>query len=796
MLRRFESIKGCGIFEDFRWSSATPEFQRINLIHGQNGSGKTSLARALDDLGSSRAGFSKVSIRMSDPDRSNERQSSRAHDAEFDRIFVFSDGYVSRSHDFRGETEVEAVLTLGERTVEDEKRIVELNDLIETTQHKLDKATKADRDAFKALDDEYTAVARSVVNALSRAGGPYASNSNYSKAQAKTKFSNSHAGWMLLSDADKEAALSTVNSDEREMVPSQSYSYEVRANLAIDASDALALSPVSVVLDTLEAQPAATNWVERGRHLHEGIDQCIFCGGRLTSGRKQKIEQHFSDEVEAAQRAVDALIQEIKAAQTTVSRLLGDGALVGLLFEDLRAGFQSALATAKAQAAEVADWLADLLAALERKRANVVAFVDHKPGQPPAIDGSNIEDAIRQHNERVAQHTTLVQGAARKFELHLLKEAESKVASLVDTAAESTRSKGELESALAEYREEVTALENVEADPLPSAEVMARELTRILGRNELSFELLPDGKHYRVTRHGQSARDLSTGERTAITLIHFLESVKRADTGRAKHIVVIDDPVSSLDSGSAMGISTYLWSEVVSKNHIEQVFLLTHNFELFRQWDIQIDGLPGGPDRRGPTNNRGFSSNCYELIAPHRDLGGSLKRVPVFIVWPPNPETRIKVRSAYHHSFITTARAHIALADATMEKKLDAQLLYPNVLRRMLETFIAFKSPTSVGNFTSAMRDFGATLEGAGYEGDADALRLHLTRFTHASSHAESPETDTVVNPDEVGAIIAAVFTFMNVLDKEHFAGLCAIAGFEPSDLLLRSPAVIDLMEA
>lgn len=793
MLRRFESVKGCGIFEDYKWNATIPDFERINLIYGTNGSGKTSLSRALDDLAADSLGVGRVSIRMSDADKTNERVSTRVHDAEFDRMFVFSDGYVHRSHDFGGDTEVEAVLTLGERTVDDEKRVAELKELIEAAEQDFEGAKTADRSAAKALDDEYTAIARGVVNALSRAGGSYASNSNYSKAQAKTRFAGSHADWALLSEADKEAALSTVNSDERSPVPSRAYSYAVREKLAEEVSDALALSPVSVVLDTLQSHEAAASWVERGRHLHDGVDQCIFCGGPLTDGRKQQIERHFSDEVEEAQRVVDRLIEEITEAQAVVDQLLGDGAVAGSLFEDLRAGFHTAHEAAKTEAARVADWLAGSLGALEAKRANVVALVAYDVSSAPAINGAPLEEAIKQHNERVAQHATIVQEAAKKFERHLLKEAETRVAELVAAAGGAAKAKSDVEGALAKHREEVAALENVEGDPLPSAEVMARELTRILGRNELSFELLTDGKHYRVTRHGRPARDLSTGERTAITLIHFLESVKRADTGQARPIVVIDDPVSSLDGGSAMGISTYIWSEVVSKSHIDQVFLLTHNFELFRQWDIQIDGLPGGAARRGPSNNRGFTSNCYELIAPHRDHEGTPKRVPAFILWPPSEDARVKVRSAYHHAFITAARAHIALADdSTMEKKLDAQLLYPNVLRRMLETFLAFKSPTTVGNFTTAMRDHSAVLETAGYQGDADALRLNLTRFTHANSHADSPETDLAVSPDEVGAIIAAVFTFMNALDPAHFAGLCSVIGVEPSDLLLTSPVVID----
>lgn len=56
MLRRFESIKNCGIFEDFRWDSGVPDFERINLIYGSNGSGKTSLAHALEDRGDDGSG--------------------------------------------------------------------------------------------------------------------------------------------------------------------------------------------------------------------------------------------------------------------------------------------------------------------------------------------------------------------------------------------------------------------------------------------------------------------------------------------------------------------------------------------------------------------------------------------------------------------------------------------------------------------------------------------------------------------------------------------------------------------
>lgn len=790
MIRKFDWIRNSGFFENFRWDSKLPEFARINVIYGPNGSGKTSLARAVDCVRSMPAsdGYKSLSIML---DNSGTIQSTNGHDDPvFDRIHVFSERYVERSHKFVGETEVDAVLTLGERTIEDEQRISELNGLIATAEDDLGKASKASGQASKALESEYTTIARGIVTALSRAGEIYRSNSNYSQGRVKTRFNGSHETWALLSEAEKKSDLAIVNSDNREPVTARSYSLSVRSELRQETAALLSSTPTSVVLDTLTEHEEATGWVEEGRHLHEHLSTCIFCGGSLTSERKTEIEQHFSAAVEAAQNTADALIEELEGVQSTLKTLLGDGAMGGSLFDDLRQDVADAHRSAKAEADALTKWVGNLLKALNKKRANVISRVEYVFDAPPIVNGSKIEEVIRKHNTRVEQHSQLVSAAAKRVEMHLLKESESRVGELAEAESTAKKIESDLEEKLKEYRDEVTALENVEGDPRPSADVMAKELTRILGRGELSFELLPDGKHYRITRHGQPARDLSAGERTAITLIHFLEYVKRAETSGGKPIVIIDDPISSLDSGSAMGISTYIWSETVSKDHIEQVFLLTHNFELFRQWDIQIGGLPGG--ERGPTN-KAYSSNCYELMPRHEKLGGELKRSPAFIIWPPSEEARRKVRSAYHHAFITAARARAALIeDSSMEKKLDALLLYPNVLRRMLETFLAFKDPSSVGNFTTAMRVVGATLESLEYGGDADALRLQLTRFTHANSHAESPETDVSVNPDEIEAILVAVFTFMEAVDHNHFVGLCSVSGFDATDLLVPAPEVVD----
>lgn len=270
------------------------------------------------------------------------------------------------------------------------------------------------------------------------------------------------------------------------------------------------------------------------------------------------------------------------------------------------------------------------------------------------------------------------------------------------------------------------------------------------------------------------------GERTAITLIHFLEDVARFDQSQGKPIVLIDDPVSSLDNNVFMGVSTYIWSEMITKEHVAQLILLTHNFDLFRQWDVQIENLHKQSDLKVK-----FPAQFYEIKSNHVTTAGRTRRVPFLAGWPPSNAARKKVRSNYHHSFIALAEVKMKLdEDDSLENRLDAQLLFPNVIRRLLESFLAFKRPEWVGDLTGAMRNATQLLVDAEYEGDADALRLRLTRYAHSYSHSETPETDETAEPEEIRSAIAAVFTFMNVIDEKHFEGLCKVAGFDSTALL------------
>jgi wobble nucleotide-excising tRNase len=784
MLRRFEWIQDEGYFRDFCWDKSIPDFARINVIYGNNGSGKSSLARVLDGLRSADRGHKKASIVVDE--NGNHRSTNGEADPVFSRVLVYSEEYVARSHRFRdGNADMDAVLTLGQRTAEDEEQL----EILRSEQQMLngERMTLAASQAAieRDLERTYGRVAQAVVDDASRAGGMYVSRGTYSVGRVKSRLGQLRDQLVALPPAELAVKRQLISGDNKEHLPTSGFSLAVRDDVVHRAKRLLATTPVTIVLDTLRVHPGASGWVQQGARLHRDTRTCAFCGGSLTRDRKEQIEKHFSGEVAQLQRELGDLDRELRKAQSEAESIAQRIPASGLLFEDLRQQFDAAAHAARDQVVALKEWSTELCARLASKQANVLAAVEYDLAAPPAIDGTVLEGLRDELNQRVNKHAQLVQVAAQAVELHHLQSEAGQIDDLLQIRSNNGDRLEKIADRLDEIATEIARLETSEGDPVPSAQVLTREVARLLGRKELQFET--SGKRYRVMRNGSPATGLSVGERTAVTLVHFLETVARFDRAGGNPIVVIDDPVSSLDSNVFMGISTYIWSAAVSvtKDHVGQLFLLTHNFDLFRQWDIQLDKLPKG--RRGLRDQ--FPAELYELRGRHVMVAGDIRRRPVLTFWPESAAAHTKLRSSYHHAFLLMAQAHhdLQILD-TLEKRLDAQLLFPNLIRRVLESFLAFKRPDQTGDFTSAMRQTTAMLEDAGYEGDAEALRQQLTRYTHAYSHSETPDTNDVVNPDEIAGALTAAFRFMKQLDAGHFRGLCEVVGVDPDELV--SPAV------
>ena len=105
--------------------------------------------------------------------------------------------------------------------------------------------------------------------------------------------------------------------------------------------------------------------------------------------------------------------------------------------------------------------------------------------------------------------------------------------------------------------------------------------------------------HYSLTREHQSIsvhRTLSEGEITFITFLYFIQLTKGSfaeDSVTTNRIVVIDDPISSLDSNILFVVSSIVKDLIddihQDKGNIKQIILLTHNI-YFHKEIAYIDG--------------------------------------------------------------------------------------------------------------------------------------------------------------------------------------------------------------
>ena len=105
--------------------------------------------------------------------------------------------------------------------------------------------------------------------------------------------------------------------------------------------------------------------------------------------------------------------------------------------------------------------------------------------------------------------------------------------------------------------------------------------------NETIQFLLPDnnisvteisGGLFEFRRDGVQAKNLSDGEKTAITFAYFLATLENNGASLNQTIVFIDDPISSLDTNHIYTIYALITKRLDS---CLQIFVSTHNSELY-----------------------------------------------------------------------------------------------------------------------------------------------------------------------------------------------------------------------
>lgn len=507
----------------------------------------------------------------------------------------------------------------------------------------------------------------------------------------------------------------------------------------------LSATVTSAAIESLKDDPALSDWVHHGLGLHKkrAAATCLFCEQSLPGARLSALESHFSAEY-------DRFLERLDQQRANLNKMLGEAKGLRLpdrmaLYDNLSAEYDSRRARLLEALERVSGFVGDLLDALEGKTSEPFKSVPLELAIP-TID----EHTISQLNEVIARHNAACddfQGrttnARDRLALDLIAQNlddYSRLAAAVKAASDAI---GPLEQDVERLMDDIGSLEREIVEHRQPAEELNEDLRKYLGHDELSLQVKETG--YQLLRHGQLAEALSEGERTALALLYFLKSLRDRRFDLRQGVVVLDDPVSSLDANAlylAFGFIRHRTQDA------GQLFVLTHNFTFFRQVRNWFQYLNRKKKER--------PARFYMLDRVH----GSNPRCTALRALDPLLE---QYESEYHYLFACVHRA----ANTTGETELEQKYGLPNVARRLLEMFMAFRRPQIAGELWRKLND--VTFD--------EAKKVRIARFVHTHSHG-----DTVGEPEhdpsllgEARAVLADLLELIKSEDAQHFTAMVGL---------------------
>jgi len=549
-----------------------------NYIFGFNGTGKSTIARLIEDQ--DHPDFGGSSVEWKDNNRLD--------------VYLYNREFI-REH-FDDTTEMKGVFTLGKDAKDAKEQIRKKKDaessLVEEHARLEGSFGKTKTELAQLQDSTEKACWETVSPRKSSLRGAFeghmAGNSAFFAEVLRHRGSKADSR-----DTDYLLQQAMVVFDSAPTPLTTVPSVDVSAIVGYETEPILKVKIVAsgdVPIARLVEQMNNSDWLRQGRGFVEKSEgKCPYCQQDLPTDLEQQFEAIFNQEFTRQKNEFESFIGKYERA-----------------VQDLKDACERVLATGnphldatafKGRVDALDATCTHNLAALEKKRAELSRVVgltslkDIAEEMLSLIESANSKTAA--HNVTVADLDNQRQLLTKQVWKHVAdvelkaildkyetdkraKEDEIRLAqeAMIDTKCKRDEVKREIES----LQEKVTDVHKVLND--------INRLLKSFGFNGFLLEATADGKSYRVIRPGgKPAREsLSEGERSFVTFLYFFHLVGGShDSGGAttNRVVVFDDPVSSMDSEVLFIVST-LVREVCDlaadpNSHIKQVFCLTHN---------------------------------------------------------------------------------------------------------------------------------------------------------------------------------------------------------------------------
>lgn len=713
MIKRVNKLKGLGVFRDYKWDTTLEDFCRYNLIYGWNGSGKTTLGKlftALEDGSLTKYPTLEYEIETDTKKWKNGENFN-------EKVRVFNRDYVLANVEKVDGSGPNPIFILGDEN----KKLVEQIDADEKELGARNAAVLAAGTEKTAQETRrnniFTDIARTISQNVSGE-----STRNYRKPNAEADFAALSQKELLSEDevTSNKTVIAQAEKPTLDLLTAPDQLQKTIDDIIKESETLLDQKVTSIVIDRLTQASDVSEWVEQGVELHKNhkSENCEFCGQQLPADRLKALAEHFNDADKQLKEKIDAQLDKLRPLLE---------AILGLqpreksnLYDELQEEYATLTEAVKTERTALTDVIKELGIKIKDKKSKTTEAIslDTKIDLAPYLSAlSKLNDVIKKHNQKTENFEKEKEVARKKLKNHYLSEIVDEVKT-IDTAISDKHNEskvlkdGDPEEAnnigIDALKQRISDNRSKVSSSHRACKQINDKLRAFIGRGELVFEV--SGEGYIIKRHDEVADDLSEGERTAIAFVYFTVQLTDQDFDLKNGIVVIDDPISSLDSNSLFQAFAFLRESV---KDAKQVFIFTHNFEFMRQvknWFFHIKKV-GGKLQRSlyMINNKEVASKRAAYIAPLDKL-------------------LMEYESEYHYLFSL-------LQNFKADGSLESVYNFPNVGRKFLETFLAFKIPSNE-NLHEKMAHLT-------YD---DTKKTAVLRFVETHSHAE--RSDGVLNFD------------------------------------------------
>lgn len=752
-IKNIRVLKGAAVLAERNSTTPSLDLKQFNLFYGFNGSGKSTLSRIFSALQ-----HGKILERLPDTctfeiEMTDGAKLSypKAFSGLEKRVCVFNDDFIAENLRWSSGA-ANPVFYIGADQAETAKHLKSLEASGPELLAKQDGVAALLKEREKSFTDFKRILAKTVSERLRQP-------SRYEATQLIADMEKLTISAVdKLSNTDLDAATATcARSEPPAKVASIVIPIDVLKEQLAVAVDLATRSISSIVVEGLIDHAQMIPWAKQGHDYHVGhkLKSCLYCGESITPERQALLTSAFDDRFSKFLTELDDVAYKLEKCVKDLSVARAAIPAATQLSAEFQPPFESAAAALLSALDAVSPLLENVLGALQTRKSTPTNSV--KISLPNTEEVKQLLSALDTRCDQVnaicKQHADMVDAfaehqkkAREQIRRHFVASSADDYAKHLSEITNAKKNEADAAKAVEQLNESMAALRAKIQQHGPAAEKINALVRSYLGHGELTIVAKDDG--YELHRHGALLKGVpSEGEKTAIALCYFLSTLEAEDRKVKDLIVVIDDPISSLDTKALNYACALIRNRL---RDAAQLIVLTHNQHCMNEFKKHWKGYARATT---PTASLKF----IDVTVP----ANNKTRVASIVDLPKNLR---EYESEYHYLF-----EKVVMYEAADGKHFDYAFMMPNVLRRVLEIFLAFKVPRS-GPLLDKLKTICERHK------DLDANRLNaLERLSQVESHSDNIDdliTLSSMTVEESQSANAALIHLMEVVDSSHLSDL------------------------